>query len=186
MPAGGFVIEKGDRVRVLLTDLALDGPDSAGHDILFGGPTPSSVSFLATCRVAPPRFQSVHKSLTGLTLVGNEGLLTGAIPAMEGINVVTRPLHVDNETVRITVDLEQNMGPTAPKQDLDVEILDAADAVVWSVGSPYSDEHGTIYEANIAALFPAGDYKVRVHSYSGTYYAGNLAVTTEGVPGWTQ
>lgn len=185
LPEGGFVIERGDRVRVLLTDLALDGLEGAGHDILFGGSTPSSVSFSATCRIAPPRNLELHRSAGSITLLGNQGLLTGAIPATEGVNMATRPITVYEETVRITVDLEQTSGPTMPKQDVDVEILDSSNAVVWSVGSPYTNEHGTIYEANIAALFPAGEYKVRVHSYSGTSYAGNLVITTEEAHGWT-
>ena len=50
---------------------------------------------------------------------------------------------------------------------------------VWSIGSPYSNETGTLWADNLQAVFPDGTLTVEVDSYSGVDYQGHLTVTAE-------
>lgn len=175
LPPGGFVVEAGDRLRVLLTDLALDGMDGAGHDVLFGGETPSQVRFTARCWPELDYFEErvVEESLV---LPGNQGLLTGAVPAgaanQERIEVAI-PVGAD----RVRFDLRQGRDANPVKDDVDLQLLDRAGQPVWSIGSPYSDESGTLWADNLRAVFPDGFVTVQVDSYSGLAYEGTLTVT---------
>src|SRR5688572_18467169 len=95
MPQGGFVVERGDRVRVLLTDLTIeDGAGGTGHDVLFGGQTPSQVRFAAKCW-KDVRWTEVEGNQANIMLPANQGLLFGgtvayvasqAMPLPEGWN----------------------------------------------------------------------------------------------------
>jgi hypothetical protein len=175
LPAGGFVLERGDRVRLLLTSLVLDDAEGSGHDILFGGETPSHVRFSARCY--PDRsFPSSSCQTFAIELRGNQGLLTGAIPPQEGVNTVGVPLEVNGTLSRLDVALVQTGGPRLPKQDIDVDIQDSAGTSVWSIGSPYTNERGLLFEENIEEALAPGTYTIRVNSYSGTQYNGALEV----------
>lgn len=179
MPPGGFVVEAGDRVRVLLTDLALDGPMGSGHDVLFGGDTPSQVRFTAKC------FPTLTWPTTdvlldeAVSLPGNQGLLTGAIEATEGVNVQTFRVSIPLGTQRLSVRLTQTDDATQAKDDIDLTLLEVGGNRTWSVGSPYSDERGTLWFDNLVAVFPHRDIDVRVDSYSGVAYTGRIVVTAE-------
>ncbi len=180
MPAGGFVVEPGDRVRALLTDLALDNPDGGGHDILFGGETPSQVRFTARCfpTLGWPRSSVLVDER--ISLSGNQGLLTGGVPATEGVNVQTVDLVISAGTHRMSVRLTQLGDANPAKDDIDLVLVDADDPErTWGIGSPYSDEHGTLWLDNLAATFPGGRAQVQVNSYSGAGYEGRLVVTAE-------
>jgi hypothetical protein len=177
MPAGGFVLEAGDRVRVLLTDLAFDdGANGGGHQILFGGETPSRVTFSARCW--PDLVWGGEEVLldTAVSLPGNQGLLTGAVPASEA-NQATFPVTVPPGTTRLTVSLMQTDAQTTPKDDVDIQLLDRSGMPVYSIGSPYTDESGTLWLDNLQAHFPDGSLTVQVDSYSGVAYEGQLLVT---------
>ena len=78
----------------------------------------------------------------------------------------------------VALGLEQTGGPTQPKSDMDLSVRDAS-GEVWSIGSPYTDEVGTKWPADLAATMPPGDYVVRVNSYSGTDYEGDVIVVQE-------
>lgn len=180
MPEGGLVVESGDRLRLLLTSLVLDDPTAGGsHYILWGRDTPSAVSFNAVCY--PDREWAVDDiAVTDIALPGNQGLLTGAIPAQEGVNVQSVDFHLREATERLTISLEQtgtDLSP--PKNDMDVTVLDASGEPVWSIGSPYVDESGTFWKANLDALMPPGEYTVQVNSYSGKGYEGVLTIVQE-------
>jgi hypothetical protein len=175
MPAGGFVLEPGDRVRVLLTDLAADGQDGSGHEVLFGGGTPSHVRFLARCWPTL-RYDESPIASQQVTLPGNQGLLTGAVPAGPA-NQARFDVRVPAGADRLRFDLTQGLDPNPAKDDVDLQLLDRAGQPVWSIGSPYSDESGTLWADNLAATFPDGAVTVEVDSYSGAAYQGTLTVT---------
>ena len=179
MPPGGFVAEAGDRLRVLLTDLAADSPAGSGHDILFGGATPSQVRFQARC--FPTVSWPVSKLLVdgSVTLVGNQGLFTGQVPPTEGVNLQTFDVIIPAEAQRLTVSLTQEDDATPGKDDMDLVLVEVGGERTWSIGSPYSDERGTLWLDNIENVFPGRQIQVQVHSYSGTAYAGRLVVTAE-------
>lgn len=183
MPPGGFVVEAGDRVRVLLTDLALDsvGPSGqgSGHEVLFGGDTPSQLRFTAKCfpHVAWPDQQTLLDE--AVQLEGNQGLLTGQVPATEDVNVQTFEVAVPADTQRLSVRLTQTSDPNPVKDDIDVMLLEAGGDGNWSVGSPYSDEQGALWFDNLQAVFPSGRVVVQVNSYSGAGYEGRIVVTAE-------
>lgn len=179
MPPGGFFIEPGDRVRVLLTSLVLDDEDGSGHDILFGGDTPSRVQFDADCW-EPPEYGEPTVVRQQLELVGNQGLLTGAIPATEGVNYGVVWFDLVPDTVRLTASFTQTTQVNPLKDDLDMTLIDAAGEPVWSAGSPYSTESATLWKANLDELMPPGRYGVRVDSYSGT--ATTIEVTIQQDP----
>lgn len=178
MPEGGFVVEAGDRVRFLLTDLALDGPDGSGHNVLYGGETPSSIRFRATC------FPTLSWTSTvvldeAISLPGNQGLLTGGVPPTEGVNLQTLAFVVPPNTQRLTVRLTQDDDANPVKDDIDLVLLEHAGVHTYSIGSPYSDETGTLWSDNLALHFPFDEVDVEVNSYSGVDYAGRLVITAE-------
>lgn len=177
LPLGGFVVERGDRVRVLLTDLALDSPSGGGHDVLFGGETPSQVRFTAKCWTHV-RWTEVEASQTGITLPANQGLLTGAIPASQA-NSQEVPFTIPDGVERVSIRLEQTGDSNPVKDDVDIVLLDTARLPAWSIGSPYSDEAGALWLDNLQAYFPGQFFTVQVNSYSGVAYTGALTVTFE-------
>lgn len=180
MPEGGLVVESGDRLRLLITSLVLDHPTKGGsHDILWGRDTPSAISFQAVCYL--DRDWSIEDTATTpISLPGNQGLLTGAAPAEEGVNVQSVEFLLHETTQRLTITLKQTGTDLAPpKNDMDVVILDADGELVWNIGSPYVDESGTLWKPNLDALMPAGTYTAQVHSYSGRFYEGTLTIVQE-------
>lgn len=181
MPPGGFVVEAGDKVRVLLTDLTLDnGPDGSGHDVLFGGETPSQVRFTARCYPAFSWPRSDVLVDEDVSLPGNQGLLTGQVPPTEGVNLQTVDVTVPFDAQRLSVRLTQTDDATPAKDDIDLVLVDGDDANrTWSIGSPYSDEQGALWLDNLRSVFPGGRLQVQVNSYSGAGYTGRLVVTAE-------
>lgn len=178
MPKGGFVVEAGDRLRVLLTSLVLDDADGSGHEILYGGDTPSRIRFTATCFPAHA-WHEAETEQADIELRGHRGLLTGAVPPEEGVNQQTVPFTLLPEIDRLTVALQQGEDPNPAKDDMDLTLLDGAGKEIWSIGSPYSDESGTLWRPNLDAVMPPGQYAVRVDSYSGHAYRGTLTITQE-------
>jgi len=163
-------------VRLLLTSLVLDDAEGSGHDILFGGETASRITYLARCY--PERsWTETGRQESTVDLVGNQGLLTGAVPPTEGVNTKTVPFTLDADTERLTVSIAQE-GGTEPKDDIDLTIV-GPDGDAWSIGSPYADESGTLWKANLDAYLPPGDHAVRVDSYSGKAYSGTLTIVQE-------
>lgn len=175
MPPGGFVLEAGDRVRVLLTDLAADGQDGSGHEVLFGGGTPSQVRFLARCWPGLEYTDAVVAD-ESFMLPGNQGLLTGAVPASPA-NQHTIDVQLPAGTDRLRIDLKQTADPNPAKDDIDMTLLDRAGEAVWSIGSPYSDESGTLWADNLRSVFPDGAFTIQVDSYSGAGWQGKVTVT---------
>ena len=177
---GGFVLERGDRVRLLLTDLALDGANGGGHDVLFGPDHPSFVSFTAKCW-PDLQWQGDEVLLDeAVSLPANQGLLFGG--AAQGhqsneANSAEFDLTVPPGTGRLTVQLRQSGDANPVKDDIDITLLDRSGQEAWSIGSPYSDESGTLWADNLEAKFPSGEMTVRVDSYSGVAYTGQLLVT---------
>lgn len=179
MPAGGFIVETGDRVRVLLTDLALDGPMGSGHDVLFGGDTPSQVRFTAKCFPTLSWPTSETRINEAVSLPGNQGLLTGQVTPTEGLNKQTFRMMVPLGTQRLTVRITQTDDATAAKDDIDLVLFEVGGNRTWSIGSPYSDEQGALWFDNLVATFPHREIDVEVNSYSGVGYTGRLVVTAE-------
>lgn len=179
MPPGGFVVEAGDRLRVLLTDLALDGPTGSGHEILYGSDTPSQIRFTARCfpKYTWPESTVLLDEL--VTLPGNQGLLTGAVPATDGLNQATYDLFLPAGTQRLTVTIQQTSDANPVKDDIDIVLLEVDGSNEWGIGSPYSDEQGTLWADNLANVFPRGMLQVQVNSYSGFGYQGRLLVTAQ-------
>jgi hypothetical protein len=183
MPPGGFIVEAGDRVRVLLTDLAVDslsadGP-SSGHDVLFGGDTPSQIRFTARCfpRLSWPESDTLLDE--DVVLQGNQGLLTGGVPPREGFNVQTFNVTIPEGTQRVSVRITQTSDPNPVKDDIDLTLLEVDGSGNWSIGSPYASERGALWQDNLAATFPQGRIMVQVNSYSGAAYEGRVVVTAE-------
>ncbi len=178
MPPGGFFVESGDRLRVLLTDLALDGTEGSGHNILYGGETPSSISFEALCIPTVDWLPGQGGKEQDISIAANQGLLTGAIPAGDN-NRADVGIIVSHATQRMTITLTQTNDRNPVKDDIDIELLDANGTVVWSIGSPYSDEAGTLWGPNLDAIGLRGEATVRVNSYSGFAYTGHVSVVQE-------
>lgn len=189
LDGGGFVVEKGDRVRVLLTDLALEGANGGGHDVLFGGGTPSQVRFTARCF---PELAWTGDPVvdSAVVLAGNQGLLFGGLvpdevptETADQANRAEFPVQLPEGTQRVTITIEQTSDPVPVKDDIDLELLDRSGQVAYSIGSPYSDEQGVLWLENLALHFPDGSFTVRVNSYSGLAYQGHLVVLAEqGAP----
>lgn len=175
---GGFVLEPGDRFRVLLTDLALDGDNGGGHDVLFGPEHPSSLTFTAKCW--PTLTWRPEQALLdeAISLRGNQGLLVGGDRVANEANRVQFDLQLPPQAMRLTVSLQQTDDRNPVKDDMDVRLLDRSGQEAWSIGSPYSDESGTLWLDNLQAVFPSGEFTVQVDSYSGVAYTGRLTVTT--------
>ncbi len=180
LEAGGFIAEPGDRFRVLLTDLAIDGANGGGHDVLFGPEHPSSITFAAKCW---PELQWQDDELLldeAVSLPTNQGLLFGGA-AQGRQNSAANQAHFDlvvpPGTGRLTVVLTQTDDLNPAKDDIDITLLDRSGAAAWSIGSPYSDESGTLWLDNLAAKFPSGELTVQIDSYSGVAYSGRLVVT---------
>ena len=177
MPPGGFVVERGDRVRVLLTDLALDSPSGGGHDVLFGGGTPSQVRFTARCW-NDVTWALVDQQASTVSLPSNQGLLTGAVEP-NPTNQANIPVTFGPDVERITLTIEQGGDRNPVKDDIDLVLLDSSGDAAWSIGSPYSNEAGALWLDNLQAVFPDGSFTVQVNSYSGVGYTGTLTVTME-------
>ncbi len=89
MPEGGFVIEAGEKVRILATGLLSETPATATN-ILTGIGHASAIRFQARC-FAVHHWHNEQNVASPVLLPANQGLLTGAIPATEGANQVTIP-----------------------------------------------------------------------------------------------
>ncbi len=178
MPPGGLHVERGQSLRVLLTSLVLDDDRGTGQHILIGGDTPSQVRFQVTCMPELDWVELVSKEQR-VSIPAHQGLITGQVPPTSGLNVATVPFILQDETQRLTIRLEQTGDPNPLKDDMDLVILDAGGAEVASIGSPYADEVGTFYAANLAELLPPGDYRVQVNSYSGHGYEGVVRILQE-------
>jgi hypothetical protein len=181
MPEGGFVVEAGDRVRVLLTDLALDSGSGGGHDVLFGGDTPSQVRFTARCW-PELRWQGGQVTDEAVSMPANQGLLLGGaanVPKSTAANQARIPVQLPPHTGRLTVKIVEDATAKPVKDDVDINLLDRSGKAVWSIGSPYSDESGTLWADNLAPLFPDGSLTVEVESYSGVDYHGRVTVVAE-------
>jgi hypothetical protein len=170
------VVEKGQRVRVLLTDLALDGSGGAGNDILYGAGTPSQVRFTARCY---PAFSWSGASVKDAPVLipTSQGAATHAVPAQQGINRVRIEVPFPPGAQRVTVTLTQTTDPNPAKDDVDMTLLDANGRALWTIGSPYSDESGTLWQDNLAPF--EGHMTVQVDSYSAAAYQGHLSVIAE-------
>jgi hypothetical protein len=177
LPPGGFHLETGDRVRLLLTSLALDSDSGSGHDILYGNPTASSLTFQARC-TTPMEWSLNDERVFDVRIPGNQGLFTGRIPSGP-FNTFTAPLDLRPETQRLTIDLYQLNDANPVKDDIDIEILSSNGTAVWSIGTPYSNEHGILWSENLAYLREKNASAIRVNSYSGFLYQGKLTVTQE-------
>ena len=180
LPRGGFVVERGDRVRVLLTDLALDSPTGGGHDVLFGGQTPSQVRFTAKCWNHVD-WAEVEARENEVSVPANQGLLfdvAGAVPHNQA-NTHATPFVIPEGVERVTIRLEQTDDNNPVKDDVDITLLDATGSAAWSIGSPYSDEAGALWLDNLREYFPGQFFVVQVNSYSGVAYTGTLTVIFE-------
>jgi hypothetical protein len=177
MPEGGHVVESGDQLRLLLTSLAADSGDGGSHTILWGGETPSRLTFEAVCYL-DRSWELLNVESEPIALTGNQGLLTGAVEEREGVNVQNVTFTLLRNTERLTIQLQETNKNDGTKDDMDLVIENASGPVV-GIGSPYADEIGTFWRANLAAFLPPGDYTVSVHSYSGTNYEGTLTITQE-------
>ncbi|MGB1585684.1 MAG: hypothetical protein ACPHID_01385 [Thermoplasmatota archaeon] len=177
MPEGGMVLEAGDTLRLLLTNLVLDDAESQGPDILWGETYPSALRLNIECTEART-WALLEEESTPLSIPFHAGLLTGAVPSTAGVNYQDVPFTLGHLTDRLTIRMEQTSTTNPLKDDMDITVLDAAGQQVWSIGSPYSDEIGTRYRENLGTM-PPGAYVVRVNSYSGHAYEGRLTITQE-------
>ncbi len=178
MPPGGLHVEQGDTLRVLLTSLVVDDTRSTGQEILFGGDTPSSITFDHHC-MAPLGWKEIASDERDITIRAHQGLITGAIPATAGLNYADVPFELLPGTQRLTISLVQEADRNPLKDDMDITLLDGSGAAITSIGSPYADDIGTFYAANLAAMMPPGAYTVRVESYSGHAYQGHVSVVQD-------
>lgn len=180
LPESGFELEAGDRVRLLLTSLAADSQTGSGHAILYGNPHASHLDFQARC--APSvQWMPLDDRVHDIEIIGNQGLFTGQLgqPELAAYNTATVPLALQPETKRLTIDLAQGSDPNPAKDDIDLDIVAANGTALWSIGSPYSNEHGVLWDANLAWLHERGATSIRVNSYSGVAYQGTLSITQE-------
>ncbi len=175
MPPGGLHVEKGDTLRVLLTSLVVDDTRSTGQEILFGGETPSSITFTHHCMASLDWQEVVHRDAP-VSIAAHQGLITGAIPPGPGINFAEVPFDLLQQTQRLTISLTQGPDANPLKDDMDITIYDADGNAITSIGSPYADDKGTFYAANLHEMMPPGAYVVRVDSYSGHAYEGTVRI----------
>lgn len=178
MPPGGLHVEQGDTLRVLLTSLVVDDTRSTGQEILFGGETPSRITFNHHC-MAPLGWKEIASDERDISIRAHQGLITGAIPATAGLNYADVPFELLAATQRLTISLVQEADRNPLKDDMDITLRDAAGNAITSIGSPYADDKGTFYAANLAAMLPPGQYAVRVESYSGHAYTGQVSIVQD-------
>lgn len=181
---GGWWIASGATIRWLLTSLVLDGPDF-GHKILFGGDNPSRLEFTAR-KVEPAPLLSKLEEQYDVNLEANQGLLTGAIPAQEGLNVQHFPFTIYDATAILQIELFDRSSSMV-KGDADLNIQSLNGEPLWSIGSPYSYEAARVHERTLEEIFPPGNYVLEVTGYSTVNYQGTVVVTsfaTERLQGW--
>lgn len=175
LPKGGIVLERGDNATLLLAGLSPDG-----EDILYGGDTPSRLTFEATC-VPDRAWALLHYLRFPVNLEGNQAGPTGAIPPVEGFNTLTVPFTLENGTQRLRVFLRGDFADAEPKDDLDMRLVAPDGTVLVEPSTPYTDESLALWPDNLAAFLPEGDYAIRIDSYSGLRYAGELDIAFEAV-----
>lgn len=176
LPPGGFVIEQGERVRLLVTSLV-----AGGTTVLVGGGTPSQVRVAARC--SEPRDWVEKRTLAfPVLLPASQGSLTHAVPPQEGVNRLTVPFDLEAGTARLSVLLRAPAGRV--KGDMDLTLLDADGTALYQAASPFANETMVLWPGNVAALLhEGGHYSVRVDSYSGTNYSGRLTIRLEELAG---
>lgn len=181
--SGGFIVEAGDRVRLLLTDLALDSPSGGGHDVLFGGDTPSQIRFMARCWPDLLWVQPTTLVDQDVSIPANQGLMAGSpLPPgadATGFNQANFPVQIPVGTDRLSIQLRQTNDANPLKDDVDIILRSNSNRAAWPIGSPYSDESGTLWFDNLAYVFPDGSLTIEVDSYSGVAYEGRLSVVAE-------
>jgi len=170
LPKGGFTVEAGHRVQLLVTSL-VEGP-SGPAQVRLGNA--SALRLTAVC--APEReFLAARDFKTPVLLPASQGSFTHTVPAEEGLNRQTVAFDLPNGTARLRIYLRQAHPPRV-KGDVDFTLLDGLGRVVATAGSPSANETLVLWPENLAALAPPGHYTVRVDSYSATNYAGTLDV----------
>lgn len=178
LPGGGFTLEAGDRFALLVTSL-VEGPEGA-TTVKFGEGSPSGLGFEARCSEA--REWIGYDARTPVILPGNQGLFTGGVPPEEGFNRLTVSLEVGPCTDRVTVLLRQK-GGAGPHNDMDMYLLDGKGEAIYAATSPSANETMLLWPENLAAFVPPGDYQVRIESYSGLNYTGDLVFRLEEASG---
>jgi len=170
---GGFDVEAGQRVQLLVTSLIEGVPDPAR--VVLGN---QSVLTLTTVCAPAREFLVAHDLKTPVLLPASQGSFTHTVPPQEGVNRQTVPFDLPNGTSRLRIFLREPHPPKV-KGDVDVTLLDATGKTVAVAGSPAPNETLILGPANLAALAPPGHYQVRVDSYSATNYAGTLDIVLE-------
>lgn len=189
MPPGGYVIEKGDRLQLLITSLILDDGGDPGTFVLFGGDTPSRLTFTASC------YASVEWSMQRylrqpVVMAGNQGGPIG-VPGVGCTTIGPQDLclnrfeydfTLENGTDRLRVFIRTAAADQQPKRDMDVRLLNAAQEVVYDASTPFVNETFVLWRANLDAFLPPGPYTVRCDLYSGANYSGLLEIAMEHDP----
>lgn len=186
MPAGGFTVESGDRLRVLVTSLVADAADGPGTIVAYGGKMPSQVRFMAHC--SPTVTWQIQRYLRQPVIIsGNQGG-----PAhLPGIDCVASPLNdvcpnrfdfpftLENGTERLRVFLRSPQADRVPKSDIDLRLLDSSGNTVYDASSPFVNETFVLWKPNLDAFLQPGPYIVRCDLYSGGNYSGLLEIALE-------
>ncbi|MES2153614.1 MAG: hypothetical protein V4510_00575 [bacterium] len=186
MPAGGFIVEKGDRLRLLITSLVMDTPQGKGTHVLYGGATPSRVTFLARC--SPPVEWQIQRYLRQPVVVpasqGGPAHLGGVdclstVTEPQCINRYDFPFSLENGTQRLRIHLRTASADRVPKSDMDMRLLDTTGKVVYDASTPFANETMVLWADNLAAFAPPGAYVLEADLYGGANYSGLLEVTME-------
>jgi len=186
LPAGGFTVEKGGRLRALITSLVADAADGPGTHVLFGGNTPSQIRFTAHC--APSIEWQLKRDLRQpVIILANQGGPTHlpgqpCLPALVQEACVNRfdfGFTLENGTQRLRVFLRSPAANSEPKTDADMRLLDGAGKVVYDASTPFVNETMVLWAENLAAFAPPGPYTLRVDLYSGADYSGLLEIAME-------
>lgn len=183
---GGFTFEAGDRVRLLLSALAMETADGPATVVHFGGDRPSQVRFMATC--VPPAEWMIHRYIRQPVVVtANQGGPLGLPPAgcedvvgqQACVSQVDLPFTLENGTERLRLFLRTQQADREPKGDMDLQLLDSAGTVLYEAGSPLVNETIVLWPANLAAMAPPGPYIARANLYGGAAYSGLFELALE-------
>ncbi len=186
MPAGGFTVEKGDRLRVLITSLITDTATGPGTTVMYGPTMPSQIRFSARC-TPPVEWLPQRYLRQPIVLPANQGMLAG-LPGVDCVNTPTDavclnrfeyPFTLENGTERLRIFVRTQEADRVPKTDIDMRLTDPSGNVLYDASTPFVNETMVLWHDNLHAFLPPGNYVLRADLYGGAGYSGLLEIALE-------
>jgi len=171
-PPGGWHVAAGERIQLLVAPLVAEAGVPNLHYLVDHERADSRITLAVEAWDAPQLGPPVT-SEENITVPGNSGLFTGAVP--DEARSVERVLAIRPDDALVRVDV-QWVSTQGGKSDLDMVLLDSAGAAVASSTTPYQSETIRLFAPQLAAL-GTGTFTVRVDAYSGVDTSFRLVIT---------